>query len=95
MHGTYSCTGSALYVEPPHVQQHVARNTGFKKYIFKVKWTKFIPITCLSNVVDQVQKKPDKFGEELLSDGTEENDTGFWKSLTRYSLVLSSVLGAT
>lgn len=32
----------------------------------------------------QVQKKPDKFNEELLSDVTEENDTGFWKSLTRY-----------
>ncbi|XP_028995907.1 UDP-glucose:glycoprotein glucosyltransferase 1 isoform X2 [Betta splendens] len=31
----------------------------------------------------KVQKKPDKIGEELLSDGTEENDTGFWKSLTR------------
>uniref|UniRef100_A0A7N9AML1 UDP-glucose glycoprotein glucosyltransferase 1 n=1 Tax=Mastacembelus armatus TaxID=205130 RepID=A0A7N9AML1_9TELE len=33
----------------------------------------------------KVQKKPDKLNEELLSDGTEENDTGFWKSLTRYS----------
>uniref|UniRef100_A0A7N8X340 UDP-glucose glycoprotein glucosyltransferase 1 n=1 Tax=Mastacembelus armatus TaxID=205130 RepID=A0A7N8X340_9TELE len=31
----------------------------------------------------KVQKKPDKLNEELLSDGTEENDTGFWKSLTR------------
>lgn len=31
----------------------------------------------------QVQKKQDKLDEELLSDGTEENDTGFWKSLTR------------
>lgn len=31
----------------------------------------------------QVQKKLDKQNEELLSDGTEENDTGFWKSLTR------------
>lgn len=31
----------------------------------------------------KVQKKPDKFNEELLSDVTEENDTGFWKSLTR------------
>uniref|UniRef100_A0A3Q3WAW8 Uncharacterized protein n=1 Tax=Mola mola TaxID=94237 RepID=A0A3Q3WAW8_MOLML len=31
----------------------------------------------------KVQKKPDKHNEELLSDGTDENDTGFWKSLTR------------
>lgn len=40
---------------------------NFKSRIIKVK----------------VQKKPDKFNEELLSDGTEENDTGFWKSFTR------------
>uniref|UniRef100_A0A671YRX9 UDP-glucose ceramide glucosyltransferase-like 1 n=1 Tax=Sparus aurata TaxID=8175 RepID=A0A671YRX9_SPAAU len=40
---------------------------NFKSRIIKVK----------------VQKKPDKFNEELLSDGTEENDAGFWKSLTR------------
>ncbi|XP_053191338.1 UDP-glucose:glycoprotein glucosyltransferase 1 [Scomber japonicus] len=40
---------------------------NFKSRIIKVK----------------VQKKPDKFNEELLSDGTEETDTGFWKSLTR------------
>nr|XP_019953448.1 PREDICTED: UDP-glucose:glycoprotein glucosyltransferase 1 [Paralichthys olivaceus] len=40
---------------------------NFKSRIIKVK----------------VQKKPDKFNEELLSDGTEENDTGFWESLTR------------
>ncbi|KAM9841989.1 UDP-glucose:glycoprotein glucosyltransferase 1 [Aulostomus maculatus] len=40
---------------------------NFKSRIIKVK----------------VQKKPDKINEELLSDGTEENDTGFWKSLTR------------
>ncbi|XP_056248910.1 UDP-glucose:glycoprotein glucosyltransferase 1 isoform X1 [Seriola aureovittata] len=40
---------------------------NFKSRIIKVK----------------VQKKPDKFNEELLSDGTEENETGFWKSLTR------------
>ncbi|XP_076013398.1 UDP-glucose:glycoprotein glucosyltransferase 1 [Genypterus blacodes] len=31
----------------------------------------------------KVQKKPNKFGEELLSDGTEEVDSGFWQSLTR------------
>lgn len=35
-------------------------------------------------VVDQVQKRPEKFSEELLSDGTQENDSGFWESLTRY-----------
>lgn len=40
---------------------------NFKSRIIKVK----------------VQKKPDKFNEELLSDGTEENDTGFWTSFTR------------
>ncbi|KAK7904184.1 hypothetical protein WMY93_016791 [Mugilogobius chulae] len=40
---------------------------NFKSRIIKVK----------------VQKKPDKFHEELLSDGTEESDTGFWKSITR------------
>ncbi|XP_072313338.1 UDP-glucose:glycoprotein glucosyltransferase 1 isoform X1 [Eucyclogobius newberryi] len=40
---------------------------NFKSRIIKVK----------------VQKKPDKFNEELLSDGTEETDTGFWKSITR------------
>uniref|UniRef100_A0A8C9Y009 UDP-glucose ceramide glucosyltransferase-like 1 n=1 Tax=Sander lucioperca TaxID=283035 RepID=A0A8C9Y009_SANLU len=33
----------------------------------------------------KVKKKPDKFNEELLSDATEENDAGFWKSLARYS----------
>lgn len=37
-----------------------------------------------SNFAAQVQKKPDKFSEELLSDGTEEADSGFWQSLTRY-----------
>ncbi|KAM4625190.1 UDP-glucose:glycoprotein glucosyltransferase 1 [Polymixia lowei] len=40
---------------------------NFKSRIIKVK----------------VQKKPDKFNEELLSDGTQENDSGFWESLTR------------
>ncbi|XP_005798400.1 UDP-glucose:glycoprotein glucosyltransferase 1 isoform X2 [Xiphophorus maculatus] len=40
---------------------------NFKSRIIKVK----------------VQKKPDKFNEELLSDGTEENDSSFWKSLAR------------
>ncbi|XP_034145677.1 UDP-glucose:glycoprotein glucosyltransferase 1 isoform X2 [Esox lucius] len=40
---------------------------NFKSRIIKVK----------------VQKKPEKFEEELLSDGTPENDSGFWGSLTR------------
>nr|XP_061798346.1 UDP-glucose:glycoprotein glucosyltransferase 1-like [Nerophis lumbriciformis] len=41
---------------------------NFKSRIIKVK----------------VQKKADKFNEELLSDSSaEENDSGFWKSLTR------------
>ncbi|CAB1327916.1 unnamed protein product [Coregonus sp. 'balchen'] len=30
-----------------------------------------------------VQKRPEKLSEELLSDGTQENDSGFWESLTR------------
>ncbi|XP_056283243.1 UDP-glucose:glycoprotein glucosyltransferase 1 isoform X2 [Pseudoliparis swirei] len=41
--------------------------SNFKSRIIKVK----------------VQKKPDKFDEELLSDVTEEKDTGFWNSLAR------------
>ncbi|XP_064194922.1 UDP-glucose:glycoprotein glucosyltransferase 1 isoform X2 [Anguilla rostrata] len=40
---------------------------NFKSKIIKVK----------------VQKKPDKMSEELLSDGTTEDDSGFWGSLTR------------
>ncbi|KAG1934951.1 UDP-glucose:glycoprotein glucosyltransferase 1 isoform X1 [Pimephales promelas] len=40
---------------------------NFKSKIIKVK----------------VQKKPDMMNEELLSDGTHENDSGFWTSLTR------------
>uniref|UniRef100_A0A8C7GIH1 UDP-glucose ceramide glucosyltransferase-like 1 n=1 Tax=Oncorhynchus kisutch TaxID=8019 RepID=A0A8C7GIH1_ONCKI len=40
---------------------------NFKSRIIKVK----------------VQKRPEKFSEELLSDGTQENDSGFWESLTR------------
>ncbi|TNN32055.1 UDP-glucose:glycoprotein glucosyltransferase 1 [Liparis tanakae] len=40
---------------------------NFKSRIIKVK----------------VQKKPDKFNEELLSDVSEEKDTGFWNSLAR------------
>lgn len=30
--------------------------------------------------------------EELLSDGTEENDTGFWNSLARYSFEWKHIL---
>uniref|UniRef100_A0A674F3N0 UDP-glucose ceramide glucosyltransferase-like 1 n=1 Tax=Salmo trutta TaxID=8032 RepID=A0A674F3N0_SALTR len=41
---------------------------NFKSRIIKVK----------------VQKRPEKFSEELLSDGTQENDSGFWESFTRY-----------
>ncbi|XP_056151310.1 UDP-glucose:glycoprotein glucosyltransferase 1 [Lampris incognitus] len=40
---------------------------NFKSRIIKVK----------------VQKRPDKFNEDLLSDGIQENDSGFWESLTR------------
>uniref|UniRef100_A0A672NPY6 UDP-glucose ceramide glucosyltransferase-like 1 n=1 Tax=Sinocyclocheilus grahami TaxID=75366 RepID=A0A672NPY6_SINGR len=36
------------------------------------------PKSCL-----QVQKKPDMMKEELLSDDTHENDSGFWTSITR------------
>ncbi|TSS97504.1 UDP-glucose:glycoprotein glucosyltransferase 1 [Bagarius yarrelli] len=40
---------------------------NFKSKIIKVK----------------VQKKPDMMNEELLSDGSSEDDSGFWQSLTR------------
>uniref|UniRef100_A0A8C4X676 UDP-glucose ceramide glucosyltransferase-like 1 n=1 Tax=Erpetoichthys calabaricus TaxID=27687 RepID=A0A8C4X676_ERPCA len=40
---------------------------NFKSKIIKVK----------------VQKKPDKINDELLNDGSHENDSGFWESLTR------------
>ncbi|XP_066454002.1 UDP-glucose:glycoprotein glucosyltransferase 1 isoform X3 [Eleutherodactylus coqui] len=30
----------------------------------------------------KVQKKPDKMNEDLLSDGTNENESGFWDSIT-------------
>ncbi|XP_068195286.1 UDP-glucose:glycoprotein glucosyltransferase 1 isoform X2 [Antennarius striatus] len=52
---------------PPDSDDIVVVLNNFKSRIIKVK----------------VQKKPDKYNEELLSDNTEENDTGFWKSLTR------------
>uniref|UniRef100_A0A8C1EHC6 UDP-glucose ceramide glucosyltransferase-like 1 n=1 Tax=Cyprinus carpio carpio TaxID=630221 RepID=A0A8C1EHC6_CYPCA len=32
----------------------------------------------------KVKKKPDMMKEELLSDDTHENDSGFWTSITRY-----------
>uniref|UniRef100_A0A8C1VSA6 UDP-glucose ceramide glucosyltransferase-like 1 n=1 Tax=Cyprinus carpio TaxID=7962 RepID=A0A8C1VSA6_CYPCA len=41
---------------------------NFKSKIIKVK----------------VQKKPDMMKEELLSDDSHENDSGFWTSITRY-----------
>lgn len=40
------------------------------------------PISCL-----QVQKKPDMMKEDLLSDDTHENDSGFWTSITRYKVL--------
>nr|XP_014343631.1 PREDICTED: UDP-glucose:glycoprotein glucosyltransferase 1 [Latimeria chalumnae] len=40
---------------------------SFKSKIIKVK----------------VQKKPEKINEELLSDGVQENDSGFWESIAR------------
>ncbi|KAI3367586.1 hypothetical protein L3Q82_026430 [Scortum barcoo] len=52
---------------PPDSDDIIVVLNNFKSRIIKVK----------------VQKKPDKFNEELLSDVTEENNTGFWKSLTR------------
>lgn len=48
------------------------------------------PISCL-----QVQKKPDMMNEELLSDGTHENDSGFWTSLTRYKHQLCFMFSST
>lgn len=49
-----------------------------------------VQLTWLKLHFDQVQKKPGKVNEELLSDGTEENDTGFWKSLTRYGFEMTN-----
>lgn len=45
-------------------------------------------VNYIAMCFDQVQKKPGKVNEELLSDGTEENDTGFWESLTRYVYII-------
>lgn len=54
--------------------------------IYRLTFNQSLLLTAFKFHVDQVQKKPDKFNEELLSDGTEENDTGFWNSLTRYNI---------
>ncbi|XP_076828674.1 UDP-glucose:glycoprotein glucosyltransferase 1-like isoform X2 [Brachyhypopomus gauderio] len=51
---------------PAEAEDLVVVLNNFKSKIIKVK----------------VQKKPEKMNEELLSDGTEENDSGFWQSLT-------------
>ncbi|XP_015216779.2 UDP-glucose:glycoprotein glucosyltransferase 1 isoform X1 [Lepisosteus oculatus] len=52
---------------PPDADDLIVVLNNFKSKIIKVK----------------VQKKPDKINEELLSDGSHENDSGFWESLTR------------
>ncbi|XP_049338457.1 UDP-glucose:glycoprotein glucosyltransferase 1 isoform X2 [Astyanax mexicanus] len=52
---------------PAEAEDLIVVLNNFKSKIIKVK----------------VQKKPDKMNEELLSDGTNENDSGFWQSLTR------------
>lgn len=52
---------------PAEAEDLIVVLNNFKSKIIKVK----------------VQKKPDKMNEELLSDGTNEDDSGFWQSLTR------------
>uniref|UniRef100_A0A8B9JJT6 UDP-glucose ceramide glucosyltransferase-like 1 n=1 Tax=Astyanax mexicanus TaxID=7994 RepID=A0A8B9JJT6_ASTMX len=52
---------------PAEAEDLIVVLNNFKSKIIKVK----------------VQKKPDKMNEELLSDATNENDSGFWQSLTR------------
>uniref|UniRef100_A0A4W4FIS8 UDP-glucose ceramide glucosyltransferase-like 1 n=1 Tax=Electrophorus electricus TaxID=8005 RepID=A0A4W4FIS8_ELEEL len=52
---------------PAEAEDLIVVLNNFKSKIIKVK----------------VQKKPEKMNEELLSDGTEEIDSGFWHSLTR------------
>uniref|UniRef100_A0AAR2L2Z5 UDP-glucose ceramide glucosyltransferase-like 1 n=1 Tax=Pygocentrus nattereri TaxID=42514 RepID=A0AAR2L2Z5_PYGNA len=52
---------------PAEAEDLIVVLNNFKSKIIKVK----------------VQKKPDMMNEELLSDGTDENDSGFWQSLTR------------
>lgn len=49
-----------------------------------VRWD-LMHIFCCPISCSQVQKKPDMMNEELLSDGTHEDDSGFWTSLTRYT----------
>ncbi|XP_039203086.1 UDP-glucose:glycoprotein glucosyltransferase 1 isoform X1 [Crotalus tigris] len=50
---------------PPDASDVVVVINNFKSKIIKVK----------------VQKKPDMLNEDLLSDGTNENESGFWESL--------------
>ncbi|XP_057190246.1 UDP-glucose:glycoprotein glucosyltransferase 1 isoform X1 [Triplophysa rosa] len=52
---------------PAEAEDLIIVLNNFKSKIIKVK----------------VQKKPDMMNEELLSDDTHENDSGFWTSLTR------------
>ncbi|XP_046707685.1 UDP-glucose:glycoprotein glucosyltransferase 1 isoform X1 [Silurus meridionalis] len=52
---------------PTDAEDLIVVLNNFKSKIIKVK----------------VQKKPEMMNEELLSDGTSENDSGFWESLTR------------
>ncbi|XP_030630262.1 UDP-glucose:glycoprotein glucosyltransferase 1 isoform X2 [Chanos chanos] len=52
---------------PPEADDLIVVLNNFKSKIIKVK----------------VQKKPDKMNEELLSDGNDDSDSGFWQSLTR------------
>uniref|UniRef100_A0A8D0HBJ3 UDP-glucose ceramide glucosyltransferase-like 1 n=1 Tax=Sphenodon punctatus TaxID=8508 RepID=A0A8D0HBJ3_SPHPU len=50
---------------PPDANEVIVVINNFKSKIIKVK----------------VQKKPDMINEDLLSDGTSENESGFWESL--------------
>ncbi|XP_066537014.1 UDP-glucose:glycoprotein glucosyltransferase 1 isoform X2 [Hoplias malabaricus] len=52
---------------PAEAEELIVVLNNFKSKIIKVK----------------VQKKLDMMNEELLSDGTNENESGFWQSLTR------------
>ncbi|KAF4089528.1 hypothetical protein AMELA_G00068190 [Ameiurus melas] len=52
---------------PADAEDLIVVLNNFKSKIIKVK----------------VQKKPDMMNEELLSDSSSENDSGFWQSLTR------------
>ncbi|XP_047673638.1 UDP-glucose:glycoprotein glucosyltransferase 1 isoform X1 [Tachysurus fulvidraco] len=52
---------------PANAEDLIVVLNNFKSKIIKVK----------------VQKKPDMMNEELLNDGSSEDDSGFWQSLTR------------